>query len=154
MKQLLIILLIFVLLSSTSYASAGIFNSFLEKPITLNEHEQTQLFTSRIYGKVKSISLGQGIQTIEGAIVHCVGIILNISFKPFKIAFERYEDTNVTDINGSYSIIVPTPGFYLVYPEKDGYILVPPFGFALVYKGIGDDILGKPIWPALFMISI
>jgi hypothetical protein len=154
MKKLLISMFVIVLLGLTTFANADIQNNLLEKSITSDNPKPTQLFQARIFGKVKSIFTGHGIQEIEGAIVHCIGIFLNISIKPFKIAFERYENTSITDINGSYSIIVPTPGFYFIYPEKDGYIPVPPFGFAGVYKGLGDGLLGKPVWPALIMIPI
>lgn len=153
MRRFLLVLLTVVLLSSVSLAGAVTFKNVNEKPITLENPKPEKIIKGRIYGKVKSFSLQQGIQPVEGATVHCIGVYINITFLPFDITFEEFEDTNITDQNGSYNLEIPVLGFYLVYPEKEGYIPSPILGFASVYEGLRDKN-DRPIWPALFMIPI
>ena len=154
MKQFVLALFVVAILSSASLAGAIAFELPEDNSTNLESPKSTQIFTGRIYGKVKSFAFGQGIEDLEGATVHCVGISLNISFLPFNMAFEQCANTNITDVNGSYNFEVTTPGLYLLYAEKEGYITSPIFGFAVVYKGLIGDPISKPIWPALFVISI
>lgn len=154
MKRFILALFVVATLSSASLAGAVAFEGSKDTSTNLANPKPIQIFTGRIYGKVKSFSFGPGIEDLEGATVHCVGICLNISFLPFNMAFEQCANTNITDVNGSYSFEVTTPGLYLLYAEKEGYITSPIFGFAAVYKGLIGDPISKPIWPALFMIPV